>query len=297
MAQSPQTRPGIDQVLGRLDRRIVYAGLVLVTLIPLVGKVSLPMYPTDPPKKLMQTIDELPTDRVVLIGSNWDAGTQAESRPQLVAVVRHLIRRGIKFAVFTVSSPNGPTLANTAIEQAIASENQTGAWKYGENWCILGYKFADDPWVRTFASSVNAAWKQDWQGTPLSDIPMMKGVDKFGPDGQISMLMDITGTASVESWYQFMSPTRVKIGLGCTAVMAPEQYNYLDSGQLSGLLTGMKGAAEYEQLTNTKASGTAMMAGQSFAHLYILILIILGNLSILAAHLRRTRRTPSGGAQ
>ena len=51
---------------------------------------------------------------------------------------------------------------------------------------FAGYKFADNPWIRTFASSLNAAWKQDWKGAPLSDIPMLKGVDKFGPTGQIS---------------------------------------------------------------------------------------------------------------
>src|ERR1051325_3533861 len=120
----------------------------------------------------------------------------------------------------------------------------------------------------------------DWKSVPISQLPIMQGVHAFGPGGQISMLIDVTGAATIDSWYQFVGPTGAKIGLGCTAVMAPEQYPFLDSGQLSGLLTGMKGAAEYEQLVGAPGTGSTMMAGQSFAHLYIFILILLGNLSV-----------------
>ena len=74
-----------------------------------------------------------------------------------------------------------------------------------------------------------------------------------------------------------------------TAVMAPEQYPFLDSGQLSGMLTGMKGAAEYEQLIEAPGLGMPAMAGQSAAHLYIFLLIVLGNLSLIVGWLQRRR--------
>jgi hypothetical protein len=74
--------------------------------------------------------------------------------------------------------------------------------------------------------------------------------------------------------------------------MAPEAYPLLDSGQLVGMLTGMRGAAEYETLLGSRSPGFAVtaMAGQSFAHLFILGLIALGNLPILAGVLARRRR-------
>src|ERR1041385_5249961 len=106
----------------------------------------------------------------------------------------------------------------------------------------------------------------------------------------ISMLVNITGYTDVEKWYQFLGPTRVQMVLGCTAVMAPQQYAYLDSGQLSGLLTGMKGAAEYEQLLDAPGQGLIGMSGQSFAHLYILILVVLANTSVVMGWARRRRR-------
>lgn len=279
----------LDQRLGRLDRRLIYLGLFLVTLAPLVGKWALPLYVSRPPQLLYQTIETLPPDKLVLIGSNWEAGSQAENRPQLIGVVRHLIRRNIPFAVIGTAYPTSPQLAQTSIEEAIRLENATGRWNYGEQWANLGFKLPDDPWLRSFSSNIPGALREDIHGTPLSEIPVMRGVRRFGPGGEVSMLIDITGSNTIEKWYEFLGPTKVKIGLGCTAVLAPEQYPFLDSGQLSGLLTGMKGAAEYEQLLRAPGFAMPAMAGQSFAHLYIIALILLGNVAVLGQRFRRRR--------
>lgn len=279
----------IERLLGRLDRRVVYLGLLVLTLLPLVFRWKLPLYVTEPAEKLHQTIEALPTDKLVIVSSDWDAGTQAESRPQMIAVIRHLIRRNLKFVLITISYPTSPQLGQDAVNEAIRLEGAESRYTYGKEWANLGYRVTDDPWLRSFASDISGAFKADLNGKPLAEIPLMDGVHKFGPNGQVSMLIDITGSTTIEPYYQYLTPTGAKVGLGCTAVMAPEQYPYLDSGQLSGLLTGMKGGAEYEQILNAPGFGMPAMAGQSFAHLYILILIVLGNLSVLVGWMNRRR--------
>ena len=291
MQHSPSGGFDLERFLGRIDRRLIYLGLFLVTLAPLVGKWSLPLYASHPPQALYETIEALPQDKIVVLTSNWDAGSQAENRPQLIAIARHLIRKNLRFAVLCTAYPTSPQLANSAIEDAIRLEGAEARWKYGEQWANLGFKLPDDPWFRSFASSIPGAIKEDVKGTPLAEIPLMKGVRRFGPEGEVSMLMEVTASNSIDKWYEFVGPTKVKIGVGCTAVMAPEQYPYLDSGQLSGLLTGMKGAAEYEQILKAPGFALPAMAGQSFAHLYLVSLIVLGNVAVLAGRgRRRTRR-------
>ena len=72
--------------------------------------------------------------------------------------------------------------------------------------------------------------------------------------------------------------------LGVTAVSAAEHYPYLNSGQLKGMLGGMKAAAEYEGLlvknNIVKKTGDGMrgMASQTWGHLTIIAFIILGNI-------------------
>ncbi len=47
----------------------------------------------------------------------------------------------------------------------------------------------------------------------------------------------------------------VPVALGVTGVMASDYYPYLKSGQILGLIPGVKGAAEYEQLVGVVGQG------------------------------------------
>jgi hypothetical protein len=53
------------------------------------------------------------------------------------------------------------------------------------------------------------------------------------------------------------------------------------------MLTGMRGAAEYEMLIGAPGFALTAMAGQSFAHVFILALIVLANVPILAGVVRK----------
>jgi len=85
----------------------------------------------------------------------------------------------------------------------------------------------------------------------------------------------------------------IKVGAGVTAVMAPDFYPYFETGQFSGMLAGMKGAAEYEDAIAEKYGlketrrAMAGMGAQSAAHLLIMVFVILGNVGYFL-----TRRKP-----
>jgi hypothetical protein len=60
-------------------------------------------------------------------------------------------------------------------------------------------------------------------------------------------------------------------------VSAPAFYPFLDAGQLKGLIGGMKGAAEYENLLEQIGTASAGMDAQSVAHGMIIFFIIFAN--------------------
>ncbi|RME31938.1 MAG: hypothetical protein D6800_00340, partial [Candidatus Zixiibacteriota bacterium] len=80
----------------------------------------------------------------------------------------------------------------------------------------------------------------------------------------------------------------IPVGAGVTAVSAPKYYAYVGSGQMTGLLGGMRGAAEYEQLVGYKGRAFSGMGIQSLVHFLIVALVALGNLSYFM--MRRARR-------
>ncbi len=71
--------------------------------------------------------------------------------------------------------------------------------------------------------------------------------------------------------------------------MAPNYYNYLQSGQIFGLIGGLRGAAEYEELVNHPGKAVRGMFVQSIAHLLIVAFIILGNVTYIIER-RRGRK-------
>lgn len=59
--------------------------------------------------------------------------------------------------------------------------------------------------------------------------------------------------------------------------MGPDMYPFLQSKQLTGLLGGLKGAAEYEALVKKKGSAISGMRPQSVVHVIIILFVIFGN--------------------
>ena len=69
---------------------------------------------------------------------------------------------------------------------------------------------------------------------------------------------------------------------GLTAVYVADILPFYQSGQIKGVLGGLKGAAEYEKARGPPGSGTAGMRSQKVVHYMIILFIILGNFAYLA---------------
>ncbi|MFM8552667.1 MAG: hypothetical protein ACKOCD_10255, partial [Nitrospiraceae bacterium] len=84
-------------------------------------------------------------------------------------------------------------------------------------------------------------------------------------------------------------------GGGCTGVIAPGLYPLLRSGQINGLIGGLRGAAEYEVLIGQKGRAVAGMDAQSVTHFAIIVLVILCNVFYLS--IRKAKRIQGQGGQ
>jgi len=283
----------LERLLGRIDRRLVYLGLVIFTLVPLVEQWNLPTPSSQPVESLYEAIEKVPPDKIAMLGIDWDAGTQPESRPQMLAITRHLVRRGVKFGMISVGYPQSPQLSQDVVEEAIAAEKKLNPaldFRYGRDFVNLGYKALTRAWLLSFVQDTLGTVRADWKNEPLSGT-MMSGVTRWGAGGQVDLFIDLTGSTTLEEWRPLLYPKGVHVGAAVTAVMAPEQYPFLANRQLVGMLTGLKGAAEYEQLMKYPGVASRQMVGQSFAHIYILLLLAMGNLAVISGMLRdRTRR-------
>jgi len=118
----------------------------------------------------------------------------------------------------------------------------------------------------------------------------MANIHNYDDVGLITAL----SSGSSPLWFIVFARTKfgVEVGAGCTAVMAPELYPYLETGQLSGMLGGMKGAAEYEALVADKFGipgrkrAAEGMGSQSIAHVVIMAFVVIGNIAYFSTRRR-----------
>jgi hypothetical protein len=274
--------------LGSIDRRVIFAVMALAVIIPLAVRLTLPI-PIDegPSKDMYDAVDALPPGSTVLLSFDYDPSTMPELQPMAIALAQQLMTKDIKIVSLALW-PMGVSLGNEALS---CVSDSLGREEYID-WVNLGYKTGGGVLIVRMGSDIKSVFPEDYNGTPVEDIPVMDQINKLGDFDMIISLS--AGDPGIPAWVMMAGDRYdISIGGGCTAVSAPQFYPYLGTGQMVGLLGGLKGAADYETMVRVGVenapAGTATpgMAAQSVAHLVIMLFIILGNISYLANKKRK----------
>jgi len=270
------------QRLQQIPRYYIYLLLSGVVVWQILAPMALPIVPSRTTQGVYDAIAAVPDDKLVLISTDWDASTQAETGPQTEALIHACLQNGKRFAIMNLSPPMGVKLAND-IAQRVTAEYDAD---YGVDWCNWGYKYGYDNVLIAMAKNIPKTIGDDFYGTPVGDLPIMQGVDDIE---SIGLVIEVTGLAAVtEYWIGLIQGVYgTPFASAYTAVMAPGYYPFLDSGQMQGMLVGAKGAAEMEVLVSRPDRASAIMNVQSWAHLLIIVLIIVGNLGYVLTRERR----------
>lgn len=278
--------------LQNIDRRILYVIVVVVLSIPLVVRPSKHPDTIFPEvQSTYDTIDNVKPGKIVLLSTSFGAGTKAENEPQMQALMRHMFKKHIKFVILSWD----PAGSEITYQSGLAVQKDMHA-QYGRDWVHLGYRTgATNAIISGLSENFPQVMKQDKMGTPLSKLPAVSYVKNYK---QIGAVVDITSVSLMGLWIAYLTtPKHIPLIYCPTAVMSAGAYPYLDSGQLSGMLNGVMGAVQYEKLIgreNVRTDASAISWALSAAHIYILLLIILGNLGYLVA---RRSGTGSGGSR
>lgn len=271
-----------------VDRRFLYALLLLAVILPFYITVQLPVIPSQPTIKFYDMVEGLAPGSFVLLGIDWSAGTRGENGPETEAIMEHLMRHGVHFGILAFGDPQGKTLGE---EAAIRLSRRYG-YREGIDWANFGYKVDMQNFVKAMVEDVPRTLGTDIHNHPAASLPVMHGINTAK---DFSALIDVTPSATYQTYIQFVAgPAKVPMGAAVTAVMAPEAFNYLDSGQVKGLLQGLSAAGEYQKLLGTTSRVTDFSNSSSCAHLLIIFLILMGNAAML---LERRRTMRYGGGQ
>lgn len=258
--------------MSSLDRRWIYLLVALTVVFPLIFPADFPVRITPEATQLYDAIEALPDSSVVLLTFDYYPSSMAETEPMSTAALHHLFRKHCKVLTMTTIPLGGPSIAERVTRKVAAEYGK----QYSIDFVNLGYKANYVAVLKGMGTSIEAIYPTDNSSTPLAQLPMMQTVKDYR---DIAFIFAVADNAIVEYWISIVNAQYGKpVGAGVTAVSAPKYYSFVSSGQMTGLLGGMKGAAEYEQLVSKPDIALKGMGIQSLIHLLIIALVIVGNL-------------------
>ena len=262
----------------QIDRRWIFLAIGIAVVVPFFAPLGLPVVVTEPVQGLFDAVDRIqPNDKPLLLSIDYAPATLPELEPMAMAIMRHAFSRDVNVMVMTLH-PAGYGLAERAV---VAAAGEAGA-VYGEDYVFMGFSPGVSAPILGMGVAIRNIFPEDAYGTPLDQIPMMEGVRNYD---DVPLAITLAGWSAAEAWiYYAREPYGQQVGAGVTAVMATDYYPYLNAGQLSGLLGGMRVAAEYEVVSAREDKGVRGMDAQSVIHLLIIVLIALGNIAYFVQH-------------
>lgn len=258
--------------LHNIDRRIIFAFVALGIIIPSLAPVRMPIPITKDVQAFYDTVEDVGAKNgTVLISFDYGPSAKPEVQPMAISVLRHCFRNRIK----VIGMSHVPTSVGLAQQAFETAAGEYGA-QYGEDYTFLGFKPGGGSLVINMGSDFHGAFQKDLRGSDTAELPVTQNIKGLADFDYVICLA--SGNTPDGTWIPYgQERYKFKFGLGCTAVMAPDQYPYLQTGQMHGMMGGLAGAAEYETLIDASGKATAGMGAQSFVHLIIILFIVLGN--------------------
>ncbi len=269
-----------------IDRRWVYLALGLAILISLLIPFSIPIPISDEAQNIYDYVDQVEPGDAIHLALDYDPSTLAELHPMTLAILKQCFDHKVK-VVITALHQFGPGMAAAAIDTAVARHEELYGekMKSGEDYVFLGYKPYPALIILGMGQNYRIPFPADYYGVMLDSLPMMDDIQNYD---DIEAIINVSGTSATDWWIAYgQGRYNVPLAIGVTGVMATDYYPYLQTGQIFGILGGLKGAAEYETLVGTPGKAVDGMKVQIVAHLIIILFIVIGNIGYFSTRKRR----------
>lgn len=282
---------GFWEKLMKIDRRIIFLFVIVAVTLPLFLTISQKTTISTEVRRGFDELAQLQPGARVLIPCDYDPPSAPELQPMAVTAIRYCLDHNLRMIIMGLW-PQGPQQANSAFASVLGEvPGDTITWNgktliYGRDWVNLGFQAGNELVIQRMGSSIPAAFPRDYRGTPIEQLPLMQGMQNFN---NIDFVVNVSaGYPGIYEWVQFgVDRFGVRLFGGTTAVQAPLVYPYFESGQLRGIMGGLKGASEFEALVGIPGKATQFMLSQSFAHVIVIFFIIVGNVAYFAGGRRK----------
>lgn len=263
-----------------LDRRLVFLGMGLAIVLPLIFPMDLDFKVDARVQALYDAIEELPPGSPVLISADFDPASRPELEPFFRANLEHHFRRGHKVVMLSLWE-YAPPMVVPILEEIAARHGR----EYGKDYVFLGYKPGKELAIKAIGEDLRKTFPHDLRGIPYEEQPILQGL-RQARDFPLLVSVSAGFPGTREYVLQIQGQYGLRMVSATTAVSAPDYIPFVKARQLLGLAGGMPGSAQYEKLVwadgapeGVRLKGREAINVLNLGHLYIIGLIVLGNIA------------------
>jgi hypothetical protein len=268
--------------LMNIDRRWIYLCIGIVVIIPAIIPFKVPVSTTPEVKKIYDFVESCKPGDYIYLGIDYDPSTLAELDPMTYAIMNHAFSRDVKIIIACLSQ-FGPAMAELRITEMAQKYGKVS----GKDYCFLGYRPYPAITILSMGLDFRVTFPLDYYGASVDSMEVMQGIRNLM---DVKGVIDLTAGNVADMWITYGNGRfGFPLALGVTGVMGADYYQYLQSGQIFGLIPGIKGAAEYEMLSGFETTGLLSISYQALSHGVILLFIIISNIGYFASKSKKRK--------
>ena len=264
------------------SRHWIFAGLFIAIFVAMALNISIDVEISSDTQKMYNFIDSLQPGSTVILSFDHEASSLPEIRPLALAVMRHAFSRDIKL-IGTALLAEGTGVGYRLMQQTAREFGK----EYGKDYVYLGFKPQFIAAILSMGESFSKTYPEDYLGNVYTDMPLLQNIETYD---DVAGVVSVADGSLTTHWIEYgASRYGVRIVGAVTAAMVTTYDPYLSSGQMFAMVGGLRGAAEYEKLIETGGGGERGMLAQTVAHLYVIGLIIAGNVLYFTGRNRKRK--------
>lgn len=254
------------------QRRLMYLTVTVLACVPLLIPIGLPVPINSWTIEAYEKIDSLEPGTNVVISACIQIPAWPEIEGSVVAMMNHLFsKEGIKIVIvaFYADGPMGISLALPNVD--------LHGKEYGVDWVLLPYLSGGETALAGFAADISEMTKEDFYGTPLTELPLMDEINTLEDFDYAQLFMVGMSPGIEEHLRQWILPYGIETGAAAVGIALPWVQHYYAEGFTTGYVASVRGGAEYEILISRPGKAGAMIESLSVTHVFLILLIIAGN--------------------
>lgn len=260
---------------GNRDKMVLWGVLVILTIIPIVRPLGLPI-PIDPmTREFYNAIEDLPPGSKVWLGNAVGSGIIAEQLPGILGCATRLFEKDLKIVIFNIIDIEAETIFT---QRSMPELEKRGVLKeYGKDWAWLPYVPGAETALAAVAADIRATITVDHYGTPIDQLEVLEGINSVE---DFDLVVLFGHTTPFFAYIRQIVPYGVPFITQGLTMDLPLMMPYYPT-QARAIMKGLNGAAEYESLIGWPGLAISASDVLNTTHSWVFIAVIGGNIFYL----------------